>query len=236
MRNLKKMVSIFVLGFASLYSVDFQKGISSYASTNFSDPIRKTKLDVASCIVAPIGLSSAIFSPGFAAYANGNFDLSFGIGIRKRFLKKDLVLGHHYFVDYCIQQPFSFSQFGLSLEAMTKKLDLRLNYYHPLKISESNAQKWVELEGILKFPKFCVGLVPFYNCATKKFAVKPKLIFPFEVITLEIGAIISQNSKETSSYIGVGIPIYNVGHKTVSRSSSVKYSRAENFYSKKKSY
>lgn len=239
MPNIFKLLTVFTVVFSGLSS--FESGIDSHLSTDILSPFDKTKLDINSTFMQPNGdFSNLVLSPRFSTYMNEDFDLSVGLGIRKEFIHSNFILGYHLFYDASCQKYRVSHQSGVSGELLSDDFDLRINYYHPLKNFNRrcrflpNPQKWVEVEALWKFESFSAGLVPSYNMSSKHFAVKPKVIIPFRHFVLETGITLSQNMNETSSYVGIGIPLYSMGCKTVSRSSNIK-ERYEPLPEKKKS-
>lgn len=227
MPNIFKLLTIFTVVFSGLSS--FESGIDSHLSTDLLSPFDKTKLDISSTFMQPNGdLSNIVLSPRLTTYMNENFDLSVGLGVRKEFVHSDFTLGYHFFYDTSYQKYRMSHQTGMSGEWLSDGFDFRINYYHPLKNLNRKCtflptpQKWVEAEALWKFDSFAAGLVPTYNMSSKHFAVKPKIIIPFKRFVLETGVTLSQNMNETSSYVGIGIPLYSMGCKTVSRSSNIK--------------
>ena len=212
----------------------FDKGIDLSISTDVTDPIEKAKIDVRSSFLFPTKTgSNYVLSPRISTYMNGDFDLNFGIGVRKLFKDAGLIFGHHIFYDFCHQKKSGgapLHQTGISLEVLAPMWDARLNYYHPISALNrkfkgplSTPQKWIELETLYKIGVFSVGLVPSYNFTSKEFSVRPKINIPVKLCSIEAGInICPQNIRETSSYIAVSMPLYRMGSRTVSRSSAIR--------------
>lgn len=229
MRKILNSVLFSFLAISPLKSLDIDRGIDSYIMTDINDPLNKTKFEARSCFLIPTGKSYAVLSPRFSAYLGGNFDMNFGVGVRKPFPLYEFIAGYHVFYDFSFQRPKALHQGGFSAEFSKNNFEVRLNYYHPIdffnksNIVAANAQKWVEIESTYKFDAFSASIAPSYNFTSQKFSFKPKVTIPLKFFTVEAGATISQDMREVSSYIGIGIPLYKMGCQPVCRSSSVRH-------------
>jgi len=221
----KILAFVFIL-IGSLSALDshqtsFDIGVS-INSTNFP---KRAKLDFKSSLARPLGLTDVILSPGMSIYADSSFDCHFGVGFRKP-LKDKCVLGSHAFYEMTIPQALKLQQVGFNIECLSRKLDTSFNYYHPVMCPPRGLvcrERWCELDFIYKMGFVSTGFCPSYNFTKKIWSVKPKIVLPFRLCKIEAGAVFSENAAETKGYISVGIPLYRMGDKPVSRAHSVRH-------------
>lgn len=207
---MKKLIATLLSTITTVFATESQIDLKIDADPN--DLHKKSSFNVMSTTSANSEDHSVLISPEMSLYTTGTIDFSLTGTHRHRL--GSYIFGHSIFFDRSNMGFVSFDQLGTGFDVLTKRMEARLNYYHPIcygKKMAVKAAKWLDAEVFFNTPYFGVGTGPIYNIDMKFWALHSRLVIPMRTCSFTLGGICGEKGY-AQAFISVSFHLFRPAH------------------------